>query len=209
MRLKQRLRIFFKKARRAETELEEQAWEIENESLVGFRTIKTALSIFVCLMVYQLIQPYGITDASDSFLACVTAIICMKDSVDESVKIGAHRLVGTLIGAVFGLVYLYAGAYLHNPYLHIILLSLTIIILITICTSIKCPQAVVICCVVFLFISMNQVNTSPLVHSAKRFADTAVGLVVSFLINKFLFNPENRPDYLDEENDADKQKDDF
>lgn len=210
MRLKKRIRILYKKARRAETEIEEYVWEIEDESLVGFRTIKTALSIFVCLLLYQLIEPYGFSNTSDAFLACVTAVICMKDSVDESIRIGAHRLVGTFVGAVFGVFYLYASISLHNPYLHILLLSLSIIILITICTSIKCPQAVVICCVVFLFISMDQVDAGPVIHSAKRFADTVVGLCVSFLINRFLFNPENRPDYLDDKSEEDDmQKDEL
>lgn len=197
MRLKKRLRIFFKKAKRAETEIEEHVWEIEDESPIGFRTIKTALSIFICLLLYQFLQPYGLVESSDAFLACVTAIICMRDSVDESIQIGAYRLVGTFVGAVFGLLYLYISGYFHNPYISILLISLCIIVLITICTSIQCPQAVVICCVVFLFISMEQVDINPAVHSAKRFADTAIGLIVSFLINRFFFNPENKPESLE------------
>lgn len=204
MRLKKRARILFKKAKRAETEIEEHVWEIEDESPVGFRTIKTALSIFCCLLFYLLITPYGFSNTSDAFLACVTAIICMKDSVDESIKIGAYRLVGTFIGAVFGLLFLYISISLQNPYLNILLISLSIIALITICMAIKCPQAVVICCVVFLFISLEQVDINPAIHSAKRFADTAVGLVIAVLINRFLFNPERRPDWLDEE-DSDSE----
>lgn len=191
-KIKQRVRIFFKKAKRTEAEIEEHVWEIEDESPVGFRTIKTALSIFCCLLLYHILEPHGFVGTSDAFLACVTAIICMKDSVNESFKIGIFRLVGTLIGALSGLLYLYLDIFLENPYWDILLISLFIILIITICNIVKSPQAIVICCVVFLVISLEQVSTDPAVHSAKRFCDTAVGLTISFLINRFLFNPDKR-----------------
>lgn len=201
-KIKQRVRIFFKKAKRTEAEIEEHVWEIEDESPVGFRTIKTALSIFCCLLLYHILEPHGFVGTSDAFLACVTAIICMKDSVNESFKIGIFRLVGTLIGALSGLLYLYLDIFLENPYWDILLISLFIILIITICNIVKSPQAIVICCVVFLVISLEQVSTDPAVHSAKRFCDTAVGLTISFLINRFLFNPDKRPAELCSEENA-------
>lgn len=196
-KFRQRTRIFFKKARRTEAEIEEHVWEIESESPVGFRTIKTALSIFICLLLFSFLDRFPFFDTSDAFLACVTAIICMKDSVNESVKIGAARLTGTFVGAVLGLLYLYVSIFLHNQLISILLISLCIILLITICNKLNSPQAIVICCVVFLFISMDQGNIDPAVHSAKRFTDTAIGLIISFLINRFLFRPEKKPEMLE------------
>lgn len=201
-KFRQRTRIFFKKARRTEAEIEEHVWEIENESPVGFRTIKTALSIFICLLLFSFIDCFPFFDTSDAFLACVTSIICMKDSVNESIKIGAARLTGTFIGAVLGLLYLYVSIFLHNEIINTMLISIGIILLITICNKLNSPQAIVICCVVFLFISMDQGNIDPAVHSAKRFTDTAIGLIISFLINRFLFRPEKKPEML-EDADAD------
>ena len=79
-----------------------------------FCTIKTAISIFLCLVVYMLIEQFGFTDTSNAFLACVTAIICMKDSVDESLHTGLFRLVGTFIGAVSGMAYIYLARMLDE-----------------------------------------------------------------------------------------------
>ena len=199
--MKQRIRIFFKKAKRTEEELEEQVWEIEHASPIGFRTIKTGLSIFLCLVVYMLIEQFGFTDTSNAFLACVTAIICMKDTVDESVKTGLFRLVGTFIGAASGMVYIYIATPVKSPMADMLLLSLFIILVISLCNLLKSPDAIVICCVVFLFVSMGQADgdVGPLVHSAKRFSDTAIGLVISFLVNRFLFNPDRMPEGLDDE----------
>lgn len=206
-RLKKRLRIFFKKAKRTEEGIEEQVWVIENASPIGFRTIKTGISIFLCLVVYMFIEQFGFTDTSNAFLACVTAIICMKDSVDESLKTGLFRLVGTFIGAVSGMVYIYIARAIANPIPDMILLSVFIIIVISLCNLFKSPDAIAICCVVFLFVAMGQSDPTigPVVHSIQRFTDTVIGLVVSFLVNRFLFNPARKPEGLDDESEEDNK----
>ena len=198
-KLKQRLRIFFKKAKRTEEGIEEQVWVIENASPIGFRTIKTGISIFLCLVVYMLIEQFGFTDTSNAFLACVTAIICMKDSVDESLHTGLFRLVGTFIGAVSGMAYIYIARAIAQPIPDMILLSLFIIVVISLCNLFKSPDAIVICCVVFLFVAMNQSDPEigPVVHSIQRFTDTVIGLAVSFVVNRFLFNPAKKPKELE------------
>ena len=206
-KLRQRIRIFFKKAKRTEEGLEEQVWVIENASPIGFRTIKTGISIFLCLLVYMLIEQFGFTDTNNAFLACVTAIICMKDSVGESLKAGGFRLVGTFIGAVSGMVYIYIARALDEPMSDMILLSLFIIIVISLCNLFRSPDAIVICCVVFLFVAMGQTDPSigPVVHSIQRFTDTVIGLAVSFLVNRFLFNPAKKPAELIDEENIDEQ----
>ncbi|MBQ3612213.1 MAG: FUSC family protein [Firmicutes bacterium] len=206
-KLRQRIRIFFKKAKRTEEGLEEQVWVIENASPIGFRTIKTGISIFLCLVVYMLIEQFGFTDTSNAFLACVTAIICMKDSVDESLHTGLFRLVGTFIGAVSGMAYIYLARMLDEAMSDMILLSLFIIVVISLCNLFKSPDAIVICCVVFLFVAMNQTDPEigPVVHSIQRFTDTVIGLAVSFLVNRFLFNPAKKPAELIDEENIDEQ----
>ena len=206
-KLRQRIRIFFKKAKRTEEGLEEQVWVIEHASPIGFRTIKTGISIFLCLLVYMLIEQFGFTDTNNAFLACVTAIICMKDSVGESLKAGGFRLVGTFIGAVSGMVYIYIARALDEPMSDMILLSLFIIIVISLCNLFRSPDAIVICCVVFLFVAMGQTDPSigPVVHSIQRFTDTVIGLAVSFLVNRFLFNPAKKPAELIDEENIDEQ----
>lgn len=204
-KLRKRLRIFFKKAKRTEADIEEQVWEIEHASPIGFRTIKTGVSIFLCLLVYMFIEQFGFTDTSNAFLACVTAVICMKDSVDESLRTGAFRLIGTFIGAASGMIYIYIARTLDEPMSDMILLSLFIIIVISLCNLFKSPDAIVICCVVFLFVAMDQADAEmgPIVHSIYRFTDTVIGLGVSFLVNRFMFNPAKKPDGLDDDNNDD------
>lgn len=129
----------------------------------------------------MLIEQFGFTDTSNAFLACVTAIICMKDSIDESLRAGGFRLVGTFIGAVSGMVYIYIARALDEPMSDMILLSLFIIVVISLCNLFRSPDAIVICCVVFLFVAMGQTDPSigPVVHGIQRFTDTVIDLAVS------------------------------
>lgn len=153
----------------------------------------------------MLIEQFGFTDTSNAFLACVTAIICMKDSVDESLKTGLFRLVGTFIGAASGMIYIYIASAIESPMGDMVLLSVFIVLVISLCNLFKSPDAIVICCVVFLFVSMGQTDPEigPVVHSILRFTDTVIGLTVSFLVNRFMFSPERNPNVPDGDSTTD------
>lgn len=167
--------------------------KMKENSPIGMRTVKTALSIFLCLLIYQIAEEYGAAvNSLDAFLACVTAIICMRDSMDESVKMGLHRLLGTFIGAVLGLLCLSINVYIQNPYLTMLVIAFGIVVVITACNLIGYPESIIICCVVFLVIAMEQADGGPLFHAAKRFIDTAVGMIISYLVNRFVLNPDKR-----------------
>ncbi|MDR2296037.1 MAG: aromatic acid exporter family protein, partial [Clostridiales Family XIII bacterium] len=69
---------------------------------IGMRTVKTALSVLICMLLYRLAAPFGYTTNFDAFLACTAAVICMQDSVEKSLKSGRNRLAGTGVGALLG-----------------------------------------------------------------------------------------------------------
>ena len=64
---------------------------------VGLRTIKSAISVFLCLVIFPEIP----------FFACLTAVICLQDTVANSVKTGIHRGGGTILGGFIGVVSYY------------------------------------------------------------------------------------------------------
>ena len=160
----------------------------------GMRTIKTALAIIVCLIVYYAADYFHIADRGDAFLACVSATICMRDSVGKSVSSGISRLWGTFIGACLGLLYSLTGLTYDQFFLDIITIASGIIILIVLCNMFHLHDSIVIGCVVFLFIAMQQVDIDPLIHSIRRFADTTVGIIISVGINHFILNPQKTKD---------------
>lgn len=168
--------------------------DLLNRLSPGMRTIKTALAIIVCLVAYYFGEKIGIANTSDAFLACVAAIISMRDTVEKSFDIGFHRLAGTLVGAILGLLYSLLFPFYESVFLGMFLTVLGVVLLITLCDVLKIQDAIAIACVVFLFIAMQQSDMSPLELSIRRFADTAVGILISLAINHFISRPDSPPD---------------
>ena len=64
---------------------------------VGARIQKTALSVFICMIIPHLLN------MEYPFYACIAAVICLKDSHENTVKMGVNRMIGTLIGGCAGI----------------------------------------------------------------------------------------------------------
>ncbi|MGL4771994.1 MAG: aromatic acid exporter family protein, partial [Clostridium sp.] len=55
---------------------------------VGLRNIKTALAVFVCMFLFS------IFNNDNPFYACIAAVICMGDTVENSLIMGKNRIIG-------------------------------------------------------------------------------------------------------------------
>ena len=64
---------------------------------IGLRTIKSGIAVFLCLLLLP----------NEPFFACLTAVICLQDTVYNSIHTGINRGAGTILGASFGLVFLF------------------------------------------------------------------------------------------------------
>jgi uncharacterized membrane protein YgaE (UPF0421/DUF939 family) len=176
--------------------------------IIGMRTVKTALAVFVCLVLYQLGDRFGYTTRFDAFLACVAAIICMQDSVEKSVASGYNRLYGTGLGALLGLIFRYIDVFFNNTYLVLALTAIGIVGIITLCNLLNINNSIIIGCVVFLVIVTEQTAEAPLFHSIRRLLDTIIGVLISIGVNHFIHNPDTKAKALAETKDAAEEKDD-
>lgn len=150
---------------------------------VGFRNIKTALAVMICMLIFQAIG------RENPFYACIAAVICMKDTVSSSFTMGKNRLIGTLIGALTGLILIYLV--LHFKFLYNIIpvvTALGIVMAIYVCNMLYKPGSVVISCIVVIGIMVNHVGPESYTYAIGRSIDTAVGILVAILLNKY-FNP--------------------
>lgn len=154
---------------------------------VGMRNIKTGLSVLVCLLIYHIT---GLL--SDPLLACITAIICMQDSVEKSVAAARHRLAGTALGALLGMLLLYLNGLINVFDLTLFLAVLGIMLFIVLCNMLGSSDAIVVGCVVLLSIVLLPTDQSPLLYSVTRLLDTFIGIFVAVLINRFVINPFKR-----------------
>ncbi|MDR2157131.1 MAG: aromatic acid exporter family protein [Clostridiales Family XIII bacterium] len=161
---------------------------------VGMRTVKSALSVLICVVAYRLAAHLHITTNFDAFLACTAAIICMQDSVKNSLSIGAGRLQGTAIGALLGMGVLYVDLAVHNEIAHIAFVVFGTVLLILICNLLNINNAIVMGCVVFFVITLQTTDADPFLSSVRRLVDTAIGIGVSIAINHLIHNPDRNAD---------------
>lgn len=152
---------------------------------IGMRNIKTAISVFLCLMFFEIIN------RPDPVLAAIAAIMCMKSDVDNSLQAGISRTVGTIIGALIAILLLQVINSNIIDDLYIFIIPIGMIFLIEICVLLKSSDSVSICCVVYLSIMLNLRNGGDYwEYSINRVIDTAIGIIIAVIINKFFKTPK-------------------
>lgn len=148
---------------------------------IGMRNIKTAISVFLCIIILRAFNN------TFPFYACIAAVITMQGTVHDSFATGKNRMIGTIIGAIYGLIFA-----LISPN-NIFLTSIGIVLVIYFLNLFNRKNSISIACVVFLAIMTNLTQVTPLIYSLNRVTETFIGIFVSVLVNYFIYPPK----YLD------------
>jgi uncharacterized membrane protein YgaE (UPF0421/DUF939 family) len=168
------------------------------------RTVKTALAIAVCMIVFAVAKYLEIADNFDAFLALTAAVICMQDSVKGSIETGLNRLYGIVLGTLLGMGVLYVDLITGNIILHVILVTAGTVVIIALCNLLDTNMAIVMGCVVFFMIALQTIHDmSPVVLGMHRFLDTMAGVAIAIGINHLIRNPD-KPDGDDDDEGEEK-----
>ena len=154
---------------------------------IGRRITKTTIAVFLCLLITYLRGFEGIEMPAES---AFTAIICMQPYVRDSRKYAVDRFAGSLIGAVWGLLFLLLLAVC--PVLGEIKLALYALMALGVMMSlysavlVRMPDtsslaAIVFICVVIAFPDIQE----PLRQAGNRMIDVFVGTAVAIIVNVF------------------------
>ncbi|MCI8554333.1 MAG: hydrolase [Clostridiales bacterium] len=150
---------------------------------IGMRIIKSAAAVFLCLAVH-LVRRDGMP-----FYSAIAAVLCMQSNVPQSVRVALNRVIGTLIGGVFGALVLLLEQRLiprEPPLYQYLLVSLCVIPLIYFTVLIRKPAAAYITCVVFMSITVaHGADGNPYLFALNRCLDTLIGIGVSLGVNAF------------------------
>ena len=145
---------------------------------IGMRNIKTAISVFICIIILRVFHN------TFPFYACIAAVITMQSTVHNSFTTGKNRIIGTIIGAICGLIFA-----LISPN-NVFLTSLGIVFVIYFLNLVNRKNSVIIACIVFLAIMTNLKEGTPLIYSLSRVIETFIGILVSVLINYLIYHPK-------------------
>ncbi len=142
----------------------------------GLRTLKTALSVTLALLIVRLYT--NNTDAL--FYAALGALVAMETTLDRSV----HQSITQLLSVLFGTVVGYVVLYVFHASIPAWVVGLGVLILILLCNMLKFPYTITLSCIVFLSACMYNSHSNDLLRDAAlRIANTAVGLATAMVVN--------------------------
>lgn len=155
----------------------------------GLRIIKTGLAVSLCVLVAKLLH------LEYPFYSAIAAVIAMQATIADSLKQGLHRMQGTIVGAIIG--FLFALIMVGNPWWT----GLGLIITLAILKLMHWNEAMNIASIVFIAIMVN-ITGRPMNYAINRIIDTAIGITIAFLVNRFVFPPRYKKEVEESFQDA-------
>ena len=161
---------------------------------LGLRTIKTAVAVMLCFMAFELYKLTADTIyIASPFYACCAAILCMQDSVHNTLRLGIARVVGTIIGGAVGLGVVSVAGYMPSWAL-IPISGLCVMLCISICNLLGNQSACAISGVVLFAVMarMGMGTQAPYIFAISRVIETIAGIILAALVNKYFVPPRKK-----------------
>lgn len=164
---------------------------------VGMRMLKSAAAIELCYLVSFLRGNTGIV-----FYSHLAALWCIQMYTSNTWKNAGQRMIGTVIGALYGLLFLSVKEilpvqYINGTFWNSLVISGMIVLVLYTTVVIKKKQASYFSCVVFLSIVVNHVSdAAPYLFVWNRFLDTVIGIIIGVGVNTISLPRKKRHDIL-------------
>ena len=153
--------------------------------LPGQRILRSMVATWLCFALYFLRGRHGIP-----FYSVIAALQCLQPYNKAMGKVAQKRVVGTLVGAFWGLVVLllelellYEGLPEELP--HDLLLGLFVGVVIYSTVLLRVNEAAYFSAVVFLSVAVNHIgDANPYLFAFNRLLDTVLGVLIAELVNR-------------------------
>lgn len=137
-------------------------------------SIKVGISVAVSVLISKLLN------LEYPFFVALAVIIPVQDTYISSLKAGKYRALGTIIGAILGVI-----CYFIQPGSAIIS-GIGVAFIIFLCDLLKWPQSGPIGGIVFMSIMVNLKGKNPIYYSFSRVIDTLIGVCVTLAVHYLL-----------------------
>ncbi|MGN0143884.1 MAG: HAD hydrolase family protein [Clostridium sp.] len=162
---------------------------------IGMRIIKSAIGVFLGFLIYFIRGRQG-----TPFYTALSVLWCMQPYTSDSKTKSLQRTVGTLIGAVYGLIFIMFEYYVlefNHEFLRCTLISVLIVAVIYTTVLLNRKNASYFSCVVYLSIVVIHItDDDPYLFVLNRVLDTMIGIAIAFVVNNFKIPRKKRKDIL-------------
>ena len=158
---------------------------IKKLPIPGQRILRTMVAVWLCLLVYVLRGRHG-----EPLYAALAVLQCIQPYTKATRTVGRKRIIGTLIGAVWGLLLLLTEESLarmghDEPWQHFLLIGFFTGIVLYSTVLLKVSETAYFSAVVFMVITIKHANdVSPYVYAFNRTLDTIIGVLVAEVVNR-------------------------
>ena len=149
---------------------------------IGMRTVKTVVAVGICLLAFQFLVPKS---SINGIQAALAATICMKSSLQNTLRTGLDRAAGTVVGSVMGVLFLLLSTLLPDVLISAIGI-LGVLVIIYLCNIFRLQASVTISVVVFLIILVGERDIPPVFYGLARLGETILGIFIAYMVNRFL-----------------------
>lgn len=143
---------------------------------VGMRTVKTVLAAGLVTMVY------GLLDRNACF-ACIGAVYGMGGMVQDGIRTGGNRFIGTAIGGLLAIPFYWATHISNLPVPDWFWLSLGLFLILYLSNSFGANGAIQPGTVVFFVLLYTVSSDRYISYTLARILDTGIGVLVAVAIN--------------------------
>lgn len=163
---------------------------------LGLRIRKTGIAVFLCLLIYYLRGYKGLVSQS-----CVAAIICMQPFRKDIMQQGIERIVGTILGAFWGLLFLEMLDRLpfltKSMLLVYIIMALGVVVTLYSTVLFNQTNTAALAAIVFLgTVITYPAIEAPFSQTYQSLIDTIIGIVVAGFVDAYERPRTKHPEYV-------------
>lgn len=162
---------------------------------IGMRIIKSFLGVGLCFLIYILRGYHG-----TPFYSALAVLWCIQSHTKDTKMHATQRVVGTAVGAVYGMIFILCKMYIYDfgyGLIHYIILSAFIIPVIYTTVLMNKGNASYFACVVYLSIVVNHlIDENPFVFVINRSLDTLIGIMLGLFVNSIHFHGKGNKNIL-------------
>lgn len=150
---------------------------------IGLRTIKTGLSVFICILI-------SIVFHRETYVvAALTAVFTLREDMINTLKFGKHRVVGNTFGAMFSIVAIFLfKIFGDGKEVQLFIMPLLIIFMISLLSHFGYQEGTVGACATLLTILFMIPETESYHYAFARVIDSFIGMFVAIGVNQLLPN---------------------
>lgn len=146
--------------------------------LIGMRTFKTALSVWITLVLFYFMNE------RTPMIAALAAVVVLKESPKSSLTSGKHRVMGNFLGALTALMLIVVKQLVqHDVLVELFGAPFAVIFMIVACNKLNYKTGTIGGIAAFFMTYFSAPDIQPILYAANRLIDTLIGSLIAICIN--------------------------